>query len=135
MTKIDDRNSMIEKKIDCFRTDQSKKIDHRFLIGITNIHLSSPIAPLMGGEKHMRSRTFLYEIEFLTTFILDFFSWDAYFWRQRFMCILAHILTQAMLTTMTSLYVAPCEKSPNVFLITLLVNKAIRLCTFPTRQR
>ncbi len=67
----------------------------------------------------MRSRTFLYEIQFPTTFILSFFSWDAYFWRQSFMCILAHILTQAMLTAMTSLYVAPCESSPPAFLITL----------------
>ncbi len=37
------------------------------------------------------------------------------------MCILAHIiLTQATLTAMTSLYVAPCESGPPVFLITLL---------------
>ncbi len=35
------------------------------------------------------------------------------------MCILAHMLTEAMLTAMTSLYVAPCESGPPVFLITL----------------
>ncbi len=28
---------MIEKKIDCFPTDQSKMIDYRFLIGITTL--------------------------------------------------------------------------------------------------
>ncbi len=39
--KIDDRNSTIEKKIDCFPTDQSKKIDHRFLIGIASTILAS----------------------------------------------------------------------------------------------
>ncbi len=42
----------------------------------------------------MRSGTFLYEFRFPTTFILSFFLWDAYFWRQRFVCILAHILTR-----------------------------------------
>ncbi len=36
------------------------------------------------------------------------------------MCILAHILTEAMLTAMTSLYVAPCESGPPLFLITLI---------------
>ncbi len=45
-SKIDDRNSMIKKKIDCFPTDQSKKIDHRFLIGITS-HGFSPDEPVL----------------------------------------------------------------------------------------
>ncbi len=35
------------------------------------------------------------------------------------MCILAHILTEAM-SAMTSLYVALCESGPPVFLITLV---------------
>ncbi len=70
----------------------------------------------------MRSQTFFYEIQFPTTFILSFFSWDVYFWRQRFMCILAHILTHVMSTAMTSLCVAPCKSSPPVFLITLITN-------------
>ncbi len=62
----------------------------------------------------MRSRTFLYEIQFPTTFTLNFFSWDAYFWRQHFMCTLTRILTQAMLTAMTSQYIPPCKSSPPV---------------------
>ncbi len=33
------------------------------------------------GDRHMRLRTFLDEIQFQTTFILSFFSGDAYFWQ------------------------------------------------------
>ncbi len=46
---------------------------------------SSPVAPPRGETDicAMRSRTFLYEIQFPTTFILSFFLWDAYF-RQHF---------------------------------------------------
>ncbi len=33
-----------------------------------------------GGERHMRSGTFLYEIQFQTTFIWSFFWCTAYFW-------------------------------------------------------
>ncbi len=91
------------------------------------MHLLSPLAPLGGGDRRRRSRTFLDEIQFPTTFILSFSSWDAYFWRQYFTCILAHILTQAILTAMTSLYVAPCESSPLVFLITLQTKKDQKL--------
>ncbi len=90
--------------------------------------IRAPYLHLGGGDRHMRSRTFLYEIQFPTTFMLSFFSWDGYFWRQRFMCILAHILTQAMSTAMTSLYVTPCESGPPVFLITLhLLDKYISM--------
>ncbi len=39
---------------------------------------------------------------------------------KRFMCILAHMLTEAMLTAMTSLHVDPCESGPPVFQITLV---------------
>ncbi len=35
----------------------------------SNGNLSSPLAPLWGEDRHMRSRTFLYEIQFQTTFI------------------------------------------------------------------
>ncbi len=45
------------------------------------------------------------------------------------MCILAHILTAAMLTAMTSLYVAPCESGPPVFLITLGQSGIVKLRT------
>ncbi len=65
----------------------------------------------------MRSGTFLYEIRFPATFILSFFLMGCVLLASAFY---VHIgTTEAMLTAMTSLYVAPCESGPPVFLITL----------------
>ncbi len=36
---------------------------------------------IMGGDRHMRPWTFLYEIQLWTTFIWNFFGCDAYFWQ------------------------------------------------------
>ncbi len=43
------------------------------ILYINHIHVSSPLAPLRGGDRHMRSQIFLYEIQFTTTSILSFF--------------------------------------------------------------
>ncbi len=37
---------------------------------------------ILGGDRHMPSRTFLYEIQWQTTFIWMFFWCDAYFWQR-----------------------------------------------------
>ncbi len=44
--------------------------------------LLSPLAPPRRGDRHMRSRTFLEEIQFRTTFISSFFLCDTYFWQR-----------------------------------------------------
>ncbi len=46
-------------------------------------YLSSPLTPLWVGDRHIHSRTFLYEIQFQTTFIWTFFWCDAYLWQRR----------------------------------------------------
>ncbi len=40
-----------------------------------------PPSSTLGGDRHMRSWTFLYEIQLRTTFIRSFFWCDAYFWQ------------------------------------------------------
>ncbi len=54
------------------------------ILYFNHINLLNPLAPLPGGvwNGHMRSRTFLYEIQFQTTFIWSFFWCDAYFWQR-----------------------------------------------------
>ncbi len=46
-----------------------------------HINLSSLLAPFPegGGDRHIRLRSFLYEIQFRTTFIWSFFGCKAYF--------------------------------------------------------
>ncbi len=44
-------------------------------------NFSNPLAPLWRSDRRMHSRTFLYEIQFRTTFNWSFFSCDAYFWQ------------------------------------------------------
>ncbi len=41
-----------------------------------------PHSSIPAGDRYMCSRTFLYEIQFRTTFIWNFFSYDAYFWQR-----------------------------------------------------
>ncbi len=42
-----------------------------------------PPSSTLTEDRHMRSWTFLYEIQFRTTFIWSFFWCNAYFWQQR----------------------------------------------------
>ncbi len=52
----------------CFTTEWYFKL--------ANANLSSPLAPLQDGDRHMRLRTFLDKIQFWTTFIRSFFWCD-----------------------------------------------------------
>ncbi len=67
----------------------------------------------------MRSGTFAYEIRFPTTFILSFFLMGCVFLAPAFYVHIGTYINrgylEAMLTAMTSLYVAPCESDPPVF--------------------
>ncbi len=40
-----------------------------------------PLSSTPGGDRHMRSRTFSYKIQFWTTFTWSFFWYSAYFWQ------------------------------------------------------
>ncbi len=42
-----------------------------------------PPSSTLGEDRHMRSRTFLYEIQFRITFFWTFFWYDGYFWQHR----------------------------------------------------
>ncbi len=53
----------------------------KFKSDFEEINLSSPLAPLKGGDKHTPSGTFLDKIQCRTTFIWRFFACDAYFWQ------------------------------------------------------
>ncbi len=52
------------------------------ILYFNHISLSIALVSLQGRDRHMHLRTFLYEIQFRTTFIWGFFSGDAYFWQR-----------------------------------------------------
>ncbi len=47
----------------------------------SNTTIFGPLCSTPGGDRHMRPRTFLYEIQCSTTFILNIFGYIAYFWQ------------------------------------------------------
>ncbi len=71
---IEDRNSMIKKKIDCFPTDQSKMINHWFLIGITNQkwYITRSQGSKFDSWWHQSSIVFNFQI-FMRLWFLNFF--------------------------------------------------------------
>ncbi len=51
-----------------------------YIIRFQTYSFLEPSSSTRGGDRHMRSRTFLYEIQFRVTFIWSFFWRNAYFW-------------------------------------------------------
>ncbi len=84
-----------------------------------HINLSSLLAPLRGGGIDIWAHGLFYTKFYFQQLLSEAFFMGCVFLASVFYVPIGTYLTQAMLTTRTSLHIAPCESSPPVFLYTL----------------
>ncbi len=82
------------------------------------INLSSPLAPLGGGEIDICTHGPFYTKFNFQQLLSEAFFHGMCIFGVGILCVYWHII-QTMLTAMMSLYVAPCKSSPPVFLYSL----------------